>query len=178
MPATPENIPYPTPPGTPLAARRPPDFLLPKAESGAGRRRSGKPDVYVSWGGQIYGPSAVDEVINGVRTGYFGDDALFWFEGRDEWRPVAELPGLFEPTGAEAPEAGPPLPRPKEAIRPQWPGPRKRSASSRGERRRSRGRGRGSRAARSKLVGRLIVLLAVLLAVLITAGLLLMISVN
>lgn len=157
---------------------RPPDFLLPKSESGAERRRSGKPDVYVSWGEQIYGPSAVDEVINGVRTGYFEDDALFWFEGRDEWRPVVELPGLFPPAGDEAPETGPPRTRPKEAIRPQWPSPRKRSASSRGERRRSRGRGRGSKAARAKLVGRLIVLLAILLAVLITAGLLLMISAN
>lgn len=155
---------------------RPPDFLLPKAEKSADRRRSGEPDIYVSWGEQIYGPSAVEEVANGVRTGYFGDDALFWFEGRDEWRPVGELPDLFEPADEQAPEPGPPRTRPKEGIRPEWPSGRKRSASSRGERRRSRGKGRGSRAARSKLVGRLIVMAAVLLAVLITAGLLFMIS--
>lgn len=158
---------------------RPPDFLLPQAQKSADRQRSGKPDVYVSWGEQIYGPSGVDEVVNGVRTGYFGNDALFWFEGRDEWRPVEELPDLFEPVGDEAPEPGPPRTRPKEGVRPEWPSGRKRSASPRGERRRSRGKGRrGSRAARSKLVGRLIVMAAVLLAVLITAGLLFMISSN
>lgn len=155
---------------------RPPDFLLPQAQKSADRQRSGKPDVYVSWGEQIYGPSAVDEVVNGVRTGYFGNDALFWFEGRDEWRPVEELPDLFEPVGDEAPEPGPPRTRPKEGVRPEWPSARKRPDSPRGERRRSRAKGRGSRAARSKLIGRLIVLAAVLLAVLITAGLLLMIS--
>ncbi len=174
---TPENMPAPTPSGSPLTALRPPDFLLPKTEQSSSRRRSSEPEIYVSWGEQIYGPAAVEEVINGVRTGYFEDDALFWFEGRAEWRPVDELPDLFESTGSDLSAQGPPRTPPAEGIRPKWPGTRSRSsASSGGERRRRSRKGRSGKSSRSTLGGRLIVIAAVLLAVLITAGLLLLIS--
>lgn len=174
---TPENMPAPTSSEAPLKAMRPPDFLLPKTEQSSNRRRSGEPDIYVSWGEQIYGPSAVDEVIKGVRTGYFEDDALFWFEGRSEWRPVEELPELFEPSASDLPAQGPPRTPPAEGIRPKWPGSRPRSSSAAGgeKRRRSR-KGRSGKSSRSTLGGRLVVIAAVLLAVLITAGLLLLIS--
>lgn len=174
---TPQGMPAPTSSGTPLTAMRPPDFLLPKTENHSGRRRGGQPDIYVSWDGQIFGPAAVEEVIKGVRTGYFEEDALFWFEGRAEWRPVEELPKLFEPSGSDLPTQGSPRTPPAEGIRPKWPGSRTRSSSSSaGEKRRRSRKGRSGKSSRSTLGGRLIVIGAVLLAVLITAGLLLLIS--
>jgi hypothetical protein len=174
---TPESIPTPSSSGTPLKAMRPPDFLLPKTENHSGRRRGGRPDIYVSWDGQIYGPAAVDEVINGVRTGYFEEDALFWFEGRTAWRPVEELPELFETSDSGLAAQRPPRTPPAEAIRPKWPGKRTRSSSSSGGAKRRRNRkGRSGKSSRSTLGGRLVVIGAVLLAVLITAGLLLLIS--
>ena len=178
----PENM--PAPPSTEASpAIRPPDFFLPKTDLTTTGRRSGEPDVYVSWGGQIYGPSAVDDVVSGVRTSYFEDDALFWFEGRDEWSPVGELRALFQ---KEVPVALPAasvlhLP-PAEGIRPRMPG--RKSTSTAGappERRRRRKSGRKNRPTRpgrSILSGRLIVFGAVLLAVLITAGLLLLLNLN
>lgn len=78
---------------SPAPGFRPPDFLLPKAE-GPTRRRLGEPDIYLSWGGQVYGPAAVDDVIAGVRTSWFEDDALFWFEGQTDWLPVGTFPDL------------------------------------------------------------------------------------
>jgi len=171
----PEKMPAPTASGAPLSAIRPPDFLLPKADKSSGSRRNGEPEIYVSWGEQIYGPTDAAEVIKGVRTGYFEEDALFWFEGRGEWRPVEELPGLFQQAETSLPPPGPPRTPPAEGIRPNWPGKRSRSSSSsKGERRR-RG-GRSSKSSRSKLGGRLIVIGAIVLAVLITAGLLVLIS--
>lgn len=82
-----------TQPESPKPGFRPPDFLLPKAD-GPTRRRLGEPDIYLSWSGQVYGPAAVDDVITGIRTSWFEDDALFWFEGQTSWRPVAEFPDL------------------------------------------------------------------------------------
>lgn len=174
---TPESAPSPTSSGTPLTAMRPPDFLLPKTGQHSDRLRSDQPDIYVSWGGQIYGPAAVDEVIKGVRTGYFEDDALFWFEGRTEWSPVDEFPHLFEPSDSDQTSQPPPRTPPAEGIRPAWPGTRSRSPASSGRERRRRNRkGRSGKSSRSMMGGRLIVIAAALLAVLITAGLLLLIS--
>jgi hypothetical protein len=73
---------------------RPPDFLLPNSEQSAARKRAGEPDIYLSWGGQIYGPAGADEVIAGVRSSWFEPDTLYWFEGQTDWRPVGEYPGL------------------------------------------------------------------------------------
>ena len=173
---TPENMPAPPAPKTPRSALRPPDFLLPQADKTAARKRSGEPDVYVSWGGQIYGPTAAEDVIKGVRTSYFEEDALFWFESRDAWRPVSELPALFEESAAELPTAARLHPAPSEGITPAWPGARKRPSSA-GERRRRRShRNRAGKPTRAQIGGRLIVIAAVLLAVILTAGLLVLMS--
>jgi len=173
---TPENMPAPPAPKTPRCPLRPPDFLLPQADKSTARQRNGEPDVYVSWGGQIYGPTAADEVIKGVHTSYFEEDALFWFESRDEWRPVSELPELFEESTADLPAAARLHPAPSEGIKPAWPGARKRSSSS-GERRRRRShRNRATKATRAQIGGRLFVIAAVLLAVVLTAGLLTLMS--
>lgn len=180
----PEEMPPLPSPAPPQSGIRPPAFLLPSAEKGTAQRTG--PELYVTWEGQVYGPSAVDDVMVGLRTGYFGEDAFFWFEGCGEWRPLSELSRHVElPRHEEGPaqlRLPPRIPLhnpPAEGIRPKWPGARRRSspASPRGERRR---RGRGSRSAqqahRRGGAGRLIVIGAVLLAVLITAGLLLLIS--
>lgn len=173
---TPENMPAPPAPKTPRSPLRPPDFLLPQADKSAARQRKGEPDVYISWGGQIYGPTGVDEVVKGVRTSYFEEDALFWFESRDEWRPVSELPALFEESTADLPTAARLHPTPSEGIKPAWPGTRNRSSSS-GERRRRRShRSRATKPTRAQVGGRLIVIAAALLAVLLTAGLLVLMS--
>lgn len=173
---TPENMPAP-PAGstTPTPALRPPDFLLPSPDQAASRRR-GEPDIYISWGGKIYGPSGVNDVISRVRTSYFEEEALFWFEGRSEWRPVEELPDLFAGEIPEPPGTAVPHTPPAEPIRPPWPGTSSASRSRRGPRRGHHRRGRTSRADRNSRTGRLIVLGAVLLAVALTAGLLLLIS--
>lgn len=173
---TPENMPAPPAPETPRSAVRPPDFLLPQADKSAARKRKGEPDVYVSWGGQIYGPTAIEDVIRGVRTSYFEEDALFWFENREEWRPVSELPGLFGETPSELPAAARLHPAPSEAIKPAWPGARTRPSSTAGERRRRSRRSRPGKKSRTQIGGRLIVIAAVLLAVVFTAALLLLLS--
>ncbi len=114
-------------PEPPKTGFRPPDFLLPKADA-ASRRRHGEPGIYLSWGGEVYGPAAVGDVISGVRTSWFADDALFWFEGQTEWRPVAEFPDvaaqlpkksamLLTPKGA----AGKAAPNPDAPRRPAMP---------------------------------------------------------
>ena len=173
---TPENMPAP-PAGPTTPSLRPPDFLLPTPDQATSRRRHGEPEIYVSWGGKVYGPSGVDEVISGVRTSYFEEDALFWFEGRSEWRPVEELPDLVASEMPALPVAGVPHIQPAEPIRPHWPGDASSTnRNSRGKRRRHNRKGRASRASRSGRAGRLIVLGAVLLAVVLTAGLLLLLS--
>ena len=73
---------------------RPPDFFLPNVEKSAARKREGEPDIYLSWGGQIYGPAGSEDVIAGVRSSWFEPDTLYWFEGQADWRPVGEFPGL------------------------------------------------------------------------------------
>ena len=176
----PENMPAPPSTGA-TPAIRPPDFFLPKTDLTTPGRRTGEPDVYVSWGGQIYGPSAVDHVVSGVRTSYFGDDALFWFEGRDGWSPIDELRALFQKEAAIAlPGATVLHLPPAKGIRPRMPGRKSTStAGAQPERRRRRKSGRKNRPngpGRSILSGKLIVFGAILLAVLITAGMLLLLS--
>ena len=171
---TPENMPAPPEHAGPTPALRPPDFLLPQGERGP-LRTADEPAIYVSWGGQIYGPAGVEDVLSGVRTAYFGEEAMFWFEGQDEWRPVEELrDSLPKRDAGTTAAAGRHAAAPSEPIRPRWPGSRSATPST-GERRRRR-KGGPSRSSRRRLVARLIVIAAVLLAVLITAGLLLMIS--
>ena len=94
-------------PDRPSAARkiRPPDFLLPNAEKSAARNRVGEPDIYLSWGGQIYGPAGSEDVIAGVRSSWFEPDTLYWFEGQADWRPVGEFPGLSVDTEVGQPDA-------------------------------------------------------------------------
>lgn len=173
---TTEDLPDLPSPGSTRSAIRPPDFLLPASEKGGAARRGAGPDVYVSWGGQVYGPATLDDVLSGVRTAYFEQDALFWFEGREQWRPVGELPDLLAAGESIPARRNPPAAQPAEGVRPHWPGSRRRRGSERGDQRRRGSKGRGGRSSRSQLGGRLIVIGAVLLAVLITAGLLLLIS--
>ncbi|MBJ7259609.1 MAG: hypothetical protein JHD33_08730 [Chthoniobacterales bacterium] len=45
--------------------------------------------VYLSWGGEIYGPATAEDVSRGVRTSWFEEGALYWHEGLDEWKPVS-----------------------------------------------------------------------------------------
>lgn len=70
---------------------RPPDAQLPDSAS-AKRLRPGEAAVYLSWGGQVFGPASPREVLAGLRASSFEKGALFWFEGQPEWRPVAEFP--------------------------------------------------------------------------------------
>lgn len=170
---TPENMPAPPDHKGTAAALRPPDFLLPQTERRPARSAD-EPEIYVAWGGQVYGPAGVEDVLSGVRTAYFGEEAMFWFEGRDEWRPVEELRECLRERNTRLPEAATRHAPPSEPIRPRWPGTRNSDAST-GERRRRR-KGGSSRSSRRRLAARLIVIGAVLLAIAITAGLLLMIS--
>lgn len=102
----------------PAPALRPPDFLLPKSDLPAARRRSGDPEIYLSWGGEVYGPAAVAEVVKGVRTSWFEEGTLYWFEGRSDWRPVGEFPdiagGLTGKRNAPAPSNESKTPAPAE----------------------------------------------------------------
>lgn len=75
---------------------RPPDAQLPDS-AGAKRLRPGERAVYLSWGGQVFGPANPREVLAGLRASSFEKGALFWFEGQPEWRPVAEFPGEEQP---------------------------------------------------------------------------------
>ena len=185
-----------TPPGTPGSGApgpqlRPPDSMLPKSERHAERSGGAKAGLYVSSGGQTYGPSTPREVVASVRTGYFNEDAVFWVESRNEWRPLTELaqhvelpPPSVEPAHLELPPRIPLHAPPTQAVTPKWPGAGRRSSTSsassssspRGERRRRDRKGRPGKPPKGRLAGRLIVFGAILLAILITAGVLLLIS--
>ena len=190
MPEGPSEKPNTTP-GTPEPRQRPPDSMLPKSERHAERSGGAKAGLYVSSGGQAYGPSTPREVVASVRTGYFNEDAVFWVEGRNEWRPLTELaqhvelpPPSVEPAHLELPPRIPLHAPPTQPVTPKWPGARRRSSTSsassssspRGERRRRDRKGRPAKAPKGRLAGRLIVFGAILLAILITAGGLLLIS--
>ena len=187
LPETPLN----TPPGTPGPRLRPPDFMLPKSERHPEHSGGAKAGLYVSSGGQTYGPSTPREVVASVRTGYFNEDAVFWVESRNEWRPLTELaqhvelpPPSVEPAHLELPPRIPLHAPPTQAVTPKWPGAGRRSSTSsasssfspRGERRRRDRKGRPGKPPKGRLAGRLIVFGIILLAILITAGVLLLIS--
>ena len=129
---TPEHPPetsLTTPPSTPGLKLRPPDLQLPKSERHAERSGGAKVGLYISSGGQTYGPSTPREVVASVRTGYFHEDAVFWVESRNEWRPLTELaqhvelpPTVEEPAYLELPPRIPLHSPLAEAITPKWPG--------------------------------------------------------
>lgn len=94
-----------TPPSSPsLTPVRPPDFVLPRAD-GPVRNRPGQLQVYLTWGGEVYGPATADDVQAGLRSSSFEAGALFWFEGQDEWAPVAAFPHVIESLGGRLPTA-------------------------------------------------------------------------
>ena len=79
----------PQPSKTPAVQRiRPPIFMLPAANRG---RRPGDACVYLSWGGVVYGPATGSEVQEGISTSWFEGDAVFWYEGMEEWLPLMEF---------------------------------------------------------------------------------------
>jgi hypothetical protein len=109
-------------------------------------------------------------VIAGVRTSWFEEGTLFWFEGQDEWRPVTELPGLVDGGHhtlagrrvGEAPADAPPLPGTRSQARPGAKPPRRNRRKS----------GSKRRHARSSRLGRTLIFVFVLLATAVTVGLL------
>ena len=66
---------------------QPPDFLLPRA----GLQRAKRAKFFLSWGGEVYGPTTESEILAGMRASSFGEDALYWREGSEGWRPLAEF---------------------------------------------------------------------------------------
>lgn len=84
---------------------RPPDFLLPTAESSAARRRNGEPDIFVSWGGEVYGPAGPGEILAGIKASWFEPDAAFWFEGQSSWQPVQDFPEIYQTAAPPTPSA-------------------------------------------------------------------------
>jgi len=151
---------------------RPPDALLPSNQQSAARSRGGEQGIFLSWGGAIYGPASTEEVIAGVRTSWFEDGTLFWFEGQTEWRPVTELPGIVDGGHhtlagrrvGEAPADAPPLPGTRKHVRP----------SSKPHRRHGRKPKSKRRHGRTSRPGRMIIFAFVLLAVAVTVGLLIL----
>jgi len=98
----------PQPSKTPAEPRiAPPIFMLPEANRS---RRSGNAAVYLSWGGEVYGPATGSEVCDGIRTSWFEEDTVFWYEGMIEWRPLTEFSA---PTNRSRPEAEPGKIRPR-----------------------------------------------------------------
>jgi hypothetical protein len=57
--------------------------------------RQGK--IYLSWGGEIYGPAGAEEVLAGIRASWFESGALYWHEGLEEWRPLTDFPDSTPP---------------------------------------------------------------------------------
>lgn len=161
----------------PRANFRPPSELLPAHAQKAARTGNGDTDIFLSWGGAIYGPARAEEVAAGVRTAWFEQDTLFWFEGQAEWLPVSEFPPLQEGGHhtlagrrvGSAPDDAPPLPsaapRSLHSARTRRRHAGRRSAKS-GSSRRKGGRGRPSK------LGRVLVFGAFLLAAAATVALL------
>ena len=161
-------------PGQPEGPRfRPPDFFLPRNLQGPARVRGDGAEIFLSWGGAIYGPASAEEVAAGLRTNWFEDETLFWFEGQADWRPVADFPAVLESghhtlagrrIGA-APRAAPPLPA---AGREKSPRPeRRRRRHHRKDGGKSPRRGaRPSRAGRQMIFGIILVAAVVTVALL------------
>lgn len=85
-----------TAPGQDPPPVRPPDFLLPKAAGKLAEGRQGK--IYLSWGGEIYGPASTEEVLAGIRACWFDSGALYWHEGLEHWKPLGEFPDSAPPS--------------------------------------------------------------------------------
>jgi hypothetical protein len=141
---------------------RPPDFLLPKASGKVAEGRHRK--IYLSWGGEIYGPATEEEVLAGIRASWFEGSAIYWHEGLEEWKPLADFPDSTPPTrgdwqrvAARDMPSAPSLP----VVRSSGSGGHRRRRQ-RGSRVRAAGIGRGNR---TFVVG--IVFFAVLLTALI-----------
>lgn len=70
---------------------------LPEKHSGglppspAAASKNPKARIFLSWGGEIYGPATPEEVANGIRTTWFEQSALYWHEGLEEWKPIYEF---------------------------------------------------------------------------------------
>jgi len=150
-----------------VAPVRPPDFLLPTGAQGTQRIRTGETEIFLSWGGAIYGPAGAEEVLAGVRTAWFEPDTLFWFEGQAVWLPVEEFTRLVDGghhtlaarrVGA-APDEAPPLPSAARATVPR---------QSRGHRHRGRKNKPPRRHGRPSTLRRLIIFAFVLAAVAVT----------
>ena len=144
---------------------RPPDFLLPQSEGSSGRRRAG-PDIYVTWDGEVYGPSIAEDILAGLRASSFKPNAQFWFEGQEDWQPITTFKEIVE-FSREAPVVHPPPP----AITPSPPP----AASAPPVERRRRDRHRRSRPFKASKLGRRrrwVVVSATILAALLTVGLL------
>lgn len=142
-------------PEQPASGRfRPPENLLPAHAQRGARTEGGDREIFLTWGGAVYGPARAEEVTAGVRTSWFEKGTLFWVEGQTEWLPVEEFPGLHKEghhtlagrrIGA-APDEAPPVPvRPVRASRP--------ASRSSGARSRHAGR-RSGRSGSSRKTGR------------------------
>lgn len=145
---------------------RPPDFLLPNSEQSAARKRAGEPDIYLSWGGQVYGPAGADDVVAGVRSSWFQPDTLYWFDGQADWRPVGEFPGLSGESEAEQTDASGISDPPSETA--------DENIGAKNKRRRRKGKSVAPRAPSGhamKNTSRWIILGFSLLAIALTAGL-------
>jgi hypothetical protein len=158
-----ENIPD----SGPSPRLRPPDFLLPSAESAAVRGRTGAPDIYVSWGGQVYGPTGAEEIIAGVRAASFETDAVYWHQGLPEWRPVAAFPEEFARGETSAPAA---------AASETPPATDRATKAPNTDRRRHRKPRTAKKTKNQRFgsTGRAVILGFILLAVLLTVGILLL----
>lgn len=72
-------------------AFRPPDFLLPQFKGTPAHSSVSGPKIFLSWDGEIHGPTSTEEVIAGIRAASFADNVFYWFEGQREWQPLAEF---------------------------------------------------------------------------------------
>lgn len=125
----------------------------------------GNKRIFLSWGGQIYGPASAEEVTAGIRASSFEKETLFWHDGLEEWRPLLD----FSPPGpVSASEVRPGRLRGSE---PQIPG-----LPARTGRRKTRKKPRGSAPASRRLGrgNRLIFLGIALLAAMLMVGILLL----
>jgi hypothetical protein len=146
--------------------------MLPTNQQGAARVRAGEPGIFLSWGGAIYGPATAEEVLAGLRTSWFEEDTLYWSEGQEEWRPVAEMSTQVEGGHhtlagrrvGEAPADAPPLPSAANRVRP--------APGSRPHRRHGRKSGSKRRPGNSSRTGGIIIFAFFLLAAALTVGLL------
>ncbi|MBU3664934.1 MAG: DUF4339 domain-containing protein [Chthoniobacterales bacterium] len=149
-------------PAVPIQPPRPQESLLRRGDQSASKRKAGEPEIYLSWGGTVYGPAAPDDVRAGVRASYYDESTTFWHEGMDEWRPLGEFPENFA-----AKTSSRPGPRP-------GPGPK---AESSAHREKKRGRSKPAKPPKPRAAvnyGLWIVLLFCLLAIGATVGIILL----